>query len=213
MRSSHCGNSQKIAITCKYDAVLAEGKGNVVLVFGANQSRITCGGYADPSATKTVSNGVWYVLIEVETEHRLTLGQFCSMLIQQTWPRLRPQLIYKRLILSHLAENLIAVIVQIGKSRMDLPEREMGQAIDDFFGRPAVDFGLGKNVLHPHPRASDERPRLPIAIGAKFDMRGNGLNHVSIVIHAASRRRFFVPSVNSQLPIGVGDRDARSVRG
>lgn len=74
------------------------------------------------------------------------------------------------------------MIVQVGLGRMNLAERQMRQALDNFFRRAAVDFSLRKNVLNAHPRAGDERPRLTVAIGTDFNMCGRCLNHKTTIL-------------------------------
>lgn len=99
------------------------------------------------------------------------------MLFQQARPRLAAQLTYKRLVLSHFAQNLLAMIVKIRKSRMHLPQRQMRQALDNLLRASPMNFRLRINILHPHASSFNKRSRLPIPIRANLNMSGNCLNH------------------------------------
>lgn len=74
-------DSQKIALVRKNDTALAQREGKVFFVLGTDQASIRCRGHIDLPPTKSVSNRMRYVLVEMKTEHTLVPGQFVPMLI------------------------------------------------------------------------------------------------------------------------------------
>lgn len=121
------------------------------------------------------------MFVKMKSPHALRPGRLEPMTLQQTWAGGRSHWLDRDLVFPHLADNLFAAIEEIQERRVDLSQGKMGKPLGDFFRRPAVNLGLGVDVLNTHSRAGNERAELSCTIGAEFNVRSNGLAHVPIM--------------------------------
>lgn len=64
------------------------------------------------------------------------------------------------------------MVVEIGERRMDLSECYVRVLASNLLRRESVPLMIGDDILDANPRAADERPRLPVAVGAEFNVAG-----------------------------------------
>ncbi len=130
----------------------------MLFIAGAQQSSIGGSGDINLSAPKATCDRMGNVLVEVEPEHALSPSGFCSMTVQKAGPICGAKFVHKSRVLPHLAQDFVAMVVEVGKGGVNLAQRQVRQSFNDFLGSPAVDLGLGVNVLNTNPRLGDEGP-------------------------------------------------------
>jgi hypothetical protein len=88
----------------------------------------------------------------------------------------------------HLLKDCVAMVVEIGERCMNLCERNVRILASNLLGREPVPLVIGDDVLDADSCATDERPRLPVPIWAKFNVsRGYRLHaHTLSLSHTRS---------------------------
>jgi hypothetical protein len=168
---------RKVRVICEDHPLLAESEIEVMLVVCAQEAGIDRRRNIDLSAAQPVGDGVRDMLIEMKAKQASGSSCTWAMALQEARAAGRAQRAGERFVLTHLAQNLFAVIKEIRQRGVDLPEGEVRQSFHDLLGRAAVNLGLRVNVLNANSCAGNKGPRLTVPIRAKLDVRSDWLVH------------------------------------